>query len=286
MSDASLTAIHVYPVKSCRAVALETVTVAPTGLEGDRLYQVVDEAGAPLTQRQHPRLATVQPTLLDGGMRLDVDGGRSLEVAHHTANTTEVSNLLGSSVGVADLGDDAARWFGELIGVGCRLVAMTDESDLFVPQLGVRTSFADAAPTLVANTASLDWLAERASEPFGMDRFRPNLTVTGADAWDEDTWRAFTIGAARLGIGLSWPRCAIPQIDQESAERHHEPARVLRAHRWCERGSLSGHELAPLLEGNAMFGIACSIEATGTVLNLGDPVAVVERGAPLVAPPA
>ena len=71
MSDVRLAAIHVYPVKSCRAVPLDTVTVAPTGLEGDRLYQVVDDAGTPLTQRQHPGLATVQPTLLEGGIRLD-----------------------------------------------------------------------------------------------------------------------------------------------------------------------------------------------------------------------
>ena len=286
MSDVRLAAIHVYPVKSCRAVPLDTVTVAPTGLEGDRLYQVVDDAGTPLTQRQHPGLATVQPTLLEGGIRLDVDGGPSLEVAHPTTNTTEVSNLLGLPVAAADLGDDAAQWFSELVGVGCRLVAMTDESDLVVPQLGVRASFADAAPALVANTASLDWLTERASEPFGMDRFRPNLTVAGAGAWDEDTWRVFTIGEARLGIGLCWPRCAIPQIDQESGERHQEPARVLRSHRWCDKGSLPGHELAPLLEGNAVFGIACSIEDVGTALHVGDPVTVVERGSPLVAPPA
>lgn len=286
MSEITLSAIHVHPVKSCRAVALDSARVAATGLADDRRYQVVDDGGTPITQRQHPELATVQPSLIDGGIRLECDGRGSLEVAHPEANTTEVSNLLGMAVDAADLGDEAAAWFGSVLDMSCRLVAMTDATKLVVDALGVQTSFADAAPTLVANTASLEWLASRGSEPFGMDRFRPNLTVSGADAWDEDTWRTFTIGQASLGLGIAWPRCAIPQIDQRSGERHKEPARILRQHRWCEKGSLEDPFLAGFLEGNALFGIACSIGAPGAVVSVGDAVQVTERGQPVLAPPA
>ena len=56
----TLTAIHVYPVKSCRAVPLDRVEIVSTGLRGDRLFQVVDAEGNPVTQRQQPMLATVR----------------------------------------------------------------------------------------------------------------------------------------------------------------------------------------------------------------------------------
>ncbi|MEM7286272.1 MAG: MOSC N-terminal beta barrel domain-containing protein [Actinomycetota bacterium] len=286
MTDATLAAIHVHPVKSCRSTALAEVVVAETGLADDRLYQVVDASGTPITQRQHRVLATVQPTVLADGLRIEAEGSDPIEVARPTQNDRQVTNLLGLPVEVGDAGDEAAAWFGALLGEPARLVAMTDQTELVVPGFEFRTSLADAAPVLVANEASATWLSDRASEPFGIDRFRPNLTVTGAAAWDEETWRAFTVGGAELGLGLAWPRCAIPQIDQQTAERHKEPAKVLREHRWCGEGTVGDPVLADILEGNGLFGIACTIAVPGTVVRVGDPVVVTERGEPILPPPS
>ena len=36
-----------------------------------------------------------------------------------------------------------------------------------------------------------------------------------------------------LTAELPWPRCAVPQVDQVSGQRHKEPALALKAHRWC-----------------------------------------------------
>jgi uncharacterized protein YcbX len=145
-------------------------------------------------------------------------------------------------------------------------------------------SWADAASVLVANSASLEWLNDRANEPFGMDRFRPNLTV-GAEPWVEDTWRDFSIGAARLSHGLAWPRCAIPQVDQVTGSRHKEPAKVLRSHRWCSDAASVGEALRPLFEGNALFGIGCSAHPVGTMIAVGDRVNVHESGARIIPAP-
>lgn len=283
----SLSAIHIHPVKSCRAVQLDRVEVASTGLAGDRLFQVVDSDANPVTQRQQPLLATVQPTPFDGGLRLEADGRPSLEVETPTENDTTAKSLLGVPVEAADAGDPAAIWFSDLVGEPVRLVAMTTASDYRLPLPGVEASvsWADAAPVLIANQASLDWLAPHADEPFGMDRFRPNLTVTGADPWAEDTWRDLSIGGARLGLGLPWPRCAIPQVDQRDGSRHKEPAKVLKAHRWCSDAAAAPEALRPLLEGNALFGLACSIGPVGVEIGVGDEVAVRETGPALLAPP-
>ena len=106
---------------------------------------------------------------------------------------------------------------------------LPDDLDVF----GQSAPFSDAAPVLLTAQPSLVWLRERADEPFGMDRFRPNLVVDGTEPWEEDTWSTIRIGEAELRCAVPWPRCTIPQIDQLTADRHREPAKVLRRHRWC-----------------------------------------------------
>jgi uncharacterized protein YcbX len=124
-----LTAIHIYPVKSCGAVALDRVGIARTGLRGDRLFQVVDAESNPITQRQQPILATVRPAFNDDGLTLEADGRSAVTVAIPTANNTTVNSLLGVPVEACDSGEDAASWFTDLLGSPARLVAMTEDSE-------------------------------------------------------------------------------------------------------------------------------------------------------------
>ncbi|MEM9042670.1 MAG: MOSC N-terminal beta barrel domain-containing protein [Actinomycetota bacterium] len=282
----TLSAIHVYPIKSCRAVELDRVEVTRRGLAGDRLFQVIDEQTTPVTQRQEPTLATVQPTVIDGGLRLHAEGRPPLEIAAPTSNDTAATSLLGLPVEAADVGDQAAAWFTDLLGSPVRLVGVTDETEYMVPfpDGEMHLGWADGSSILVANSASHRWLADRADEPFGMDRFRPNLTVD-ADPWAEDTWRELSVGAARLGVGLAWPRCAIPQVDQVDGSRHREPAKVLKAHRWCPDASAAPEPLRPLLEGNALFGIGCSVETAGVEVAAGDEIVVHRTGVRVIDPP-
>lgn len=284
----TLTAIHIHPVKSCRAVALDRAGIVDTGLRGDRVFQVVDADGTPVTQRQQPMLATVRPTYTDAGLRLEAAGRAALEVAIPTANDTTATSLLGVPVDAGDAGDEGAAWFTELLGAPVRLVAMTPLTDYRVPIPGLEmpNSWADACSVLVANSESLRWLNERATEAFGMDRFRPNLTVDAGEAWVEDTWRDFSIGAAQFRLGLAWPRCAIPQVDQLDGSRHKEPAKVLRQHRWCSEAPSAGDALRPLLEGSALFGIGCSVEPSGAEIAVGDEVVVHESGPRIIPAPS
>ncbi len=288
----SLTGITIHPIKGCRRVELDSVAVTDTGLDGDRAWQVVtvpDQGGAAgeaVTQRQNAALATVVPIPIDGGLTISAPEVGTIDVKRPDANDVIVHALIGDEVACADTGDEAAEFFTEVLGFEARLVAMTPESSrpmrLFRGRL---TGFADAAPVLVANMASLDDLVERASEPFGIERFRANLIVSNNQPWSEDTWTEFSIGDASLVARVEWPRCSVPQIDQDTGERHREPALVLRKHRWCDTAEGFSPGLRGMLEGNAMFGIGCTIDPEGAVLSVGDPVTVTATGSPLLDPP-
>ncbi|MDE0498587.1 MAG: MOSC domain-containing protein [Acidimicrobiaceae bacterium] len=288
----TLTGITIHPIKGCRRVELDSALVTATGLEGDRAWQVVtaandtDALGEAVTQRRNAALATVAPVPIDGGLTISAPGMGTIDVKRPDANDTTVLALIGDEVACADAGDEAAEFFSEVLGFPARLAAFTPESSrpmrLFRGRL---TGFADAAPVLVANTASLDDLVARASEPFGIERFRANLIVTNDEPWLEDTWTGFSIGPAQLTARVVWPRCAVPQIDQDTGERHREPALVLRKHRWCSVAEGFSPGMRGMLEGNAVFGVACTIDPEGVAVSVGDPVNVTATGPPLLDPP-
>lgn len=287
MPAGALRAIYIHPIKSCRRIELDEVELSTTGLSGDREWQLVDADSKPITQREHRALAVVQPEPIPGGLRVSAADRRTIDIERPAANDRAVFALLGDEVRAADAGDEAATWFSELLGNDCRLVAVTSETNRTIGLVKQQpVTFVDAGPVLVANTASHAFLEQRANEPFTIERFRPNLVVATDTPWIEDTWKTFAIGAAELTNLLSWPRCTVPQIDQDTGERAKEPAVVLRAHRWCESAPGMPPGLRDALEGKALFGIACAIGPEGTTLRVGDTLTVHTTAEPILAAPS
>jgi uncharacterized protein YcbX len=295
-----IVAIHVHPVKSCHRVELDAAIVGEHGLVGDREWQLIDPGGGFLTQRAHPVLARVHPELTSSGIVLRCEGQPDLAVDRPPHVDTTAHTYTGV-VPVADAGDEAAAWFGRLIDAPCRLVAMTegyerrfqipaaafpDSTSAFAAAVerssATPLSLADGAQVLVINAASHRDLANHAVEPFGMERWRANVLVDGAEAWAEDTWRRLRVGEATLDIGLPWPRCAVPQVDQETGGRHREPAVVLKARRWCTSAAELPELLRPVLEGNALFGVTAAATPAGVGVAVGDAVEVLETGPALL----
>ena len=289
INTGALRDIFIHPIKSCGAVRLSSVYISALGLAGDRLWQVIDADSGRLTQRQHPRLATVRPELLDhGGIRLSAFDMATIDIdPPNSPPITVTTTQLKIPVTAIDAGDAAAQWFTALTGTTARLVTLADGTGSRLPGdldvFGQNSAFTDAAPVLVTSTSSLDWLLERSAEDITMDRFRPNLVVSGFEPWEEDRWATFRIGEAECLSSIPWPRCPIPQIDQTNAKRHREPALVLRAHRWCTDASALNDPFRPFLEGNALFGIGTAIAPAGVQLHVGDHVKVNATQTPVLS---
>lgn len=299
MTSATLTGtlvgLHLHPIKSCRRVEIESAVVSAYGLDGDRAWQVIGAEGACITQRQHAVLAAVQPETLDGGLRITAPGKGFVEVASPSTEQAVITakTLFGVGLQARDAGDEAAAWFTELLGEPVRLAGVLPDQWLPLPSgydiWQQPMSFADASPVLVASMASLAWLQQRASEPFGMERFRPNLIVDTDEPWAEDTWRAFRVGGAELVQHLPWPRCAMPQIDQDpeglEPVRSAEPAKVLRQHRWCAAAPTVPEKFRRIVEGNGLFGVGCTIGPVGHRIVVGDSIVVESLQTPVLPMP-
>ncbi len=70
----TIASLHVYPVKSCRGIALAQAELTPRGLRHDREWMVVTPEGRFLTQRELPRLALIAPDIAGNELRLQAPG--------------------------------------------------------------------------------------------------------------------------------------------------------------------------------------------------------------------
>jgi uncharacterized protein YcbX len=90
-----------------------------------------------------------------------------------------------------------------------------------------------------------------------MDRFRPNLVVTGDRPFAEDHWQTLTINAVEFVLAKPCERCIVTTTDQTTGDRHpmKEPLRTLQTFRHQpDQGILFGTNLMPTNTGKIAIG--------------------------------
>lgn len=262
-----LSALYRYPLKSGRGESLQQGQLDVLGLAGDRRWMVVDAAsGRFLSQRQLPQMARLQARWQGAGLALAAPGMAELPVAlpGPDAPLREVS-VWDDSLEVPDAGDAAASWLSELLGRPCRLVQVPEararQVDIDYAQPGDRVGFADGFPFLLIGQASLDDLCARVGRPLEMERFRPNLVVSGSEPYAEDRWKRIRIGTVEFRVAKPCSRCAIPTLDPLTGERSpdHEPIATLKTYRKGEGGVFFGQNLIPDGIGELVVGMPVEV---------------------------
>jgi uncharacterized protein YcbX len=264
-----VSSLAIYPVKSTAALALEQASVEPRGLALDRRWMVVDGQGGCLTGREQPALLRVTANPVERGLVLEAPGRDLLRIdeAHGDGGTIEV-HLWGDTVTARRVDERADRWLAAALGVTCRLVYMGESAHRPVDpdhaRAGDEVSFADGFPLLLVGEASLADLNARAPRRSSMRRFRPNVTVAGAEPYAEDGWRRLRIGGVEFEAPKPCDRCVMVTIDPDDGvpDADREPLRTLAGYRRDAAGGI-------------FFGVNLIPRGTGT-LRVGDPVEVLE----------
>ncbi|MFF2960743.1 MOSC domain-containing protein [Streptomyces sp. NPDC057963] len=265
-----------YPVKGCAGTTVDSAQVLGTGLEHDRTFMVVDAAnGAFRSQRTHPSMAAIGVEVLDAGavLALSGEGVEPLRLKVDRDGPRREVSMFDRPLGVAsDQGDEVAEWFSDALGAKSRLVRVAPgfDRDGWGDTPG-KVNFADAHAVLVASTASLDGLNARITargdaEPVPMDRFRPNIVLTGNDEPHfEDRIRRMLLGSVELAYSVRAMRCNVPLIDQRTGRRRGpEPVRTLATYR-----------REPEYKNKVSFGAKNAVVCEGVVA-VGDTVEVAE----------
>lgn len=231
-----VSALHLYPVKSCRGLTVPCAELDDHGFVGDRRFMVVTEAeGMFLTQRTHPRMALIETSLASTTLFLSSPGRGSVTIPLDAAFGQRRVTVWKSTTSADDCGDEPAEWLGSFLGQPLRLVRMggTYQRPIVKPsaQPGDVVSFADGYPFLVLSEASLVDLNSRLAQPLPMNRFRPNLVIAGGAPYGEDAWTKVRIGDVVFRNAGPCARCPITTTDQATAERGKEPLKTLATYR-------------------------------------------------------
>ncbi len=257
--------IHIYPVKSLRGISLESSAIRFTGLAFDRQWMVISPDHRMLTQRTHPQMALVE-TALDGErLVLDAFGMPPHRVPTAEATKPKItSDVWGSEVAGVDLGEETATWLSQAIGTPCRLIQFpatdTRPCDPSVSHPDDHTHYADGFPLLITTQPSLDDLNSRLAKPVSMQRFRPNIVITGCAAYDEDHWQEIAIGDISVRLVRSCARCSVPTVDPGTGVlAGPEPIHTLSSYREWKGEVFFGMNATPDAEGVIEVGTACRV---------------------------
>ena len=254
-----------YPIKACRGFEVESACVERMGLEHDRRMMVVTAEGEFLTQREHPRLALVAPTLADGTLTLSAPEYDSLQFGIQTSGTPWLVNVWKSKgVHAIDQGDDAAKWFSDWLGTSVRLVHVANGykriiNEQYAVNPDDHTGFADGYPILLTSEEGLQDLNSRLDSPVPMNRFRPNIVVKGCTPFAEDSWNRIRIGNVELAVVKPCARCEVTTIDKETLERSKEPLKTLGKYRKQKLGAIFGQNVIPLNQGMVRLGMTVEV---------------------------
>ena len=246
--SATVSALNMYPVKSCKGVALREALLTPMGFAHDRHWMLVRPNGRFVTQRELPRMALIGTAVDQGTLTLTAPDMQPLTVSSAelgVARPVTVWKFDGRGI---DCGTDAARWATKYLETDLSLVAFDTTlprecSPEWTRDTPAITEFADGFPVLVISRASLADLNSRLPKPLPMERFRPNLVIDGVEAYAEDRIHELRAGGVTLRLVKPCARCSITTTDQQvGAVDGVEPLRTLKEYRFDKvlRGVMFG----------------------------------------------
>ncbi|WP_417506224.1 MOSC domain-containing protein [Marinomonas gallaica] len=263
--------LYIYPVKSCQAVPLQASTVTQSGLLFDRRFMVINKEGLFLTAREYPQLTLIDAKSVQHDLVLthpSMSNPLPLEIKTFT-NEYRETEIWEKPVSANITHPSANAWFSELLNQPVELVYFGEHSTRFTSRRPDQpVAFADGYPFLLTTQASLDDLNKSGPQINEMERFRPNIVISGNEAFNEDTWKRIRIGDVIFENVKPCVRCLFITLDPDTAERSPkgEPLRTLAKYRLFDKEGVT-------------FGVNLVTENEG-VIAVGDEVEILEYQTP------
>lgn len=266
----ALNRLFVHPVKSMRGISLSPMMVSPSGPAFDRIFMLTEPDGTFITARQYPQLVLFTPALTPEGLLLSAPDGNTLAVSFTDFSPSLApTEVWGNHFEAHIAHDPINRWLSEYLQRPVQLRWQGPQPSRRVkrhPETALH--FADGYPFLLVNEASFDDLRRRCPGGIRIEQFRANLTVSGAQPYEEDQWQTVRIGEVIFDVAKPCSRCVLTTVSIERGRRHPagEPLATLQQYRSAQNGDVD-------------FGMNLIARSRG-VLRLGDTLEVLATKPP------
>ena len=282
--------INVYPIKSLKGISVDSAVVEERGLRYDRRWMLTTPEGMFFTQREFPKMATIAVEVRENGLLVLAENTTGILIPFEPDRTRKQEVVIWQSTCPGDVYSDGVNeWFSQVLGTKCQLVYMPDDSRRRVNQRFDRgediVSFADGYPLMVLGGASLEDLNRRLLEradtsvrvPLPMNRFRPNLVVSGSGSYAEDDWKRIRIGEAEFRSTKPCERCVMTTVEQAKGEFDgKEPLKTLASYRMAKDVMPERYESLGVGPNAVLFGQNLIAETAGATVKVGDEVVIID----------
>ncbi|KAM4042442.1 mitochondrial amidoxime-reducing component 1-like isoform 2-T2 [Anomaloglossus baeobatrachus] len=237
--------MFLYPIKSCRGIAIEEAECRDYGLKNgplrDRHWLVVKEDKVHVTARQEPRLVLMTATADSDHLTLHAPETEVFQIPMDLPKTNAIytCKVHGHDVQGRDCGNEASDWVTNFLKGShtYRLVYFEHKMKTRNPKneypLYTETgqvAYPDLAPYLLLSEASLENLNSKLEKKVTIRNFRPNVVISGCEAFAEDTWKEIQIGSqVTMKRVIPCFRCILTTVDPDTGIINmKEPLKTLR----------------------------------------------------------
>ncbi len=263
----AVTHLFHYPLKSSKGQLVETASINRYGLPYDRQWAVIERSsGRALTVREFPKLMHIQAKVQDASLILDIPGYDAVTYQSGSRKNSDLQLRMFSDIlygtQVYDEAEDKA--ISDYLGTKCSVVNISKHNVRTVKERyggnsDTPLSFADAAPVLLINLASLEELNARLTKSVKLEQFRPNIVIDHTPPYEEEKWKGIRINNLDFTVGSVCNRCKVITIDPDTLETDPDgqPLKVLSTYKSNANGINFGMYLIP--------------SSTG-IINIGDKI--------------
>lgn len=228
--SARITGLYIYPVKSCRGIAVPKLQFDKNGPVNDRRWMLVDENNQFITLRTFSKMAEIQTSVQGPFLHLYAGSNKILVNTAEECEQVEDVTIWGETFKAGIENKSINDALSEFLTKTVKLVRYQSQSfrDLGASATAAvkETMFSDARPLLMTNTASLaelnGRLAQQGKEASQMERFRSNMIIEGLPAFVEDDIARVTIKTSNGDVVLANPklcgRCPVVTQDVETGK--------------------------------------------------------------------
>ncbi|MCW8930842.1 MAG: MOSC N-terminal beta barrel domain-containing protein [Gammaproteobacteria bacterium] len=287
MKDITISQLWIYPIKSMKGILLDNVQLEKRGFQYDRRWMLIDKDNRFITQRQYPKMTLIEPSfesdVMDYGLSVRAPDMPVLIIPYpdpmiELYDEVEVT-CWDDQVKAHHINSAIDNWFSEYLGVDCQLVYMPEatlrpvDPDYVISEKGDDiASFSDGFPNLVISEASLEDLNSRVDIDLTMNRFRPNIVLSGCEPYEEDRFGHFKINQIDFFAVKPCSRCVITTINPQTGEKESkEPLKTLSQFRKKSNKVFFGQNLLHKLT-----------TISDNRLNVGDKIEIIQLSDALV----
>ncbi|XP_055341218.1 molybdenum cofactor sulfurase 3-like [Paramacrobiotus metropolitanus] len=245
-----ISAMFMYPIKSCKAASISKWPIGEEGFVLDRKFYIQNSSGTCMTLKHNSRLAQISAhiDLDDGKIILSAPGIDDLDLTakltngnrekfwnfqlpngHHDNGIVD-GRVCGQKVQAYDCGPDVSPWLSSVL---CDDTYKLMRYHARNGSVSSSHSAANSAPFLVVCTASLDHLFRLIPMPHEfsrddlLERMRANLVIQTTEPFEEDEWRRIRMGNVEMEVVEKCSRCQMVSVDPVSGKRTPEPLQSL-----------------------------------------------------------